>query len=195
MRGGQDLWKKIWTQKYSMPTSVEDILRLEEVLRGSTVWDLASQNRDIISRHAFWEIRDGNTAKFWEEAWQQRERLAGLQLLQDTYQRATTEGLHYVNEYWKEERQDETLRIWRNPEEWESNIDPEQRMVFAKEMESRRIKIRTSLDIIWWGSSAKGTFTVKEAYYLTTHQVQEEEEPGWKQIWKNKWWPKVTLFA
>lgn len=72
MRGGEDLWKRIRTQKYNMPTTIEGILRLEEVPRGSTIWDLASQNRDIIGRHAFWEIRNRSIDKFWEDAWQQR---------------------------------------------------------------------------------------------------------------------------
>ena len=62
--------KKIWTKKHNMPTTAEGILRLEEAPRGSTIWDLASENRDIIGKHAFWEIRNGNITKFWEEAWQ-----------------------------------------------------------------------------------------------------------------------------
>jgi len=62
-------------------------------------------------------------------------------------------------------------------------------------MESRRIKIRTGPDILKWGKSTKGTFLVKEAYYLATRQEREEEVLDWKQIWRNKWWPKVTIFA
>jgi len=53
MTGGEDLWKKIWTQKCNMPTTTKTIPRLEEVPRGSTIWDLASQNREIIGKHAF----------------------------------------------------------------------------------------------------------------------------------------------
>jgi len=53
MRGGNDLWKKIWTQKYNMPLTTECILRSEEVPKGSSIWDLASQNRDIIGKYAF----------------------------------------------------------------------------------------------------------------------------------------------
>lgn len=68
MKGGGDLFKIIWSQKYNMPTNTEDLLGLEEAPRGSTIWNLASQNRDIISKHAFWELRNGNSAKFWDEA-------------------------------------------------------------------------------------------------------------------------------
>ena len=106
-----------------MPSTLEGILRLEEVPKGSTIWDLANQNRDIIGKYAFWEIRNIRIAKFWEEAWQQRDRMGGIQALQSTYQKAATEGLKYVKDYWKEEELDETWRTWRKPEEWDENID------------------------------------------------------------------------
>lgn len=64
MRGGNDLWKRIWTQKYHMPITMEGILKLEETPKGSTIWELASQNRNIINNYAFWEIRGGSIARF-----------------------------------------------------------------------------------------------------------------------------------
>lgn len=42
MQGGKDLWKEIWTAKYSMQTTPEEILRKKEVPRGSAIWELAS---------------------------------------------------------------------------------------------------------------------------------------------------------
>lgn len=61
--------------------------------------------------------------------------MIGIQALQNTYQKATTKGLNYVNEYWKEERKDETGRTWKNPEESENNITPEQKVILVKGME------------------------------------------------------------
>jgi len=52
-----------------MPTKPEEIVRIRETPKGSTIWNLASLNKDIITRHAFWEIRNGSSTKFWEEAW------------------------------------------------------------------------------------------------------------------------------
>lgn len=69
MNGGNDLWKRIWTKKYNMPTKPEEILRISDTPKGLTIWNLASQNKEIITKHAFWEIRDGSSARFWEEAW------------------------------------------------------------------------------------------------------------------------------
>ena len=79
MRGGNDLWKRIWTQKYHMASTTEGILRLEETPKGSTIWELASQSRNIINNYAFWEIRGGSIARFWEEEWQQRDKIASIQ--------------------------------------------------------------------------------------------------------------------
>jgi len=59
MQGGKDLWKEIWTVKYRMPTTPEEILRKQEIPRGSTIWELASQNREIVDGNIFWEIREG----------------------------------------------------------------------------------------------------------------------------------------
>jgi len=47
-----------------MPTATEQILRKEEMPKGSAIWELTCQNRDIITEHAFWEIRNGRKTKF-----------------------------------------------------------------------------------------------------------------------------------
>lgn len=83
MREGNDLWKEIWRHKYNMPRKMEEIYRLEETLKGSTIWDLARKNRDLVERHAFWEIRGGSESRFWDEKWQQREKLSRIQKLQN----------------------------------------------------------------------------------------------------------------
>lgn len=62
--------EKIWKQKYNMPLTTKDILRLEETPKGSTIWELASQKRNMINNCAFWEIRGGSIARFWKEEWQ-----------------------------------------------------------------------------------------------------------------------------
>ena len=41
----------------------------------------------------------------------------------------------------------------------------------------------------------KGSFMVKEAYYLIGVQERMEVNPEWKIIWEGKWWPKIALFA
>eukprot|EP00253_Pinus_taeda_P006333 PITA_06333 len=64
-----------------------------------------------------------------------------------------------------------------------------------KEVESRKVKARTGKDIIRWGKSMKGSFTVKEAYYLADQQEVTERNQNWKGIWGKNWWPKITIFS
>jgi len=83
LQGAKDVWKKIWELKYNMPESTAGKLRIEEVPKGSSIWELASQNRDVVNKHAFWEIRGGGNAKFWEDGWQQKDKMAEIQTLQE----------------------------------------------------------------------------------------------------------------
>eukprot|EP00253_Pinus_taeda_P021717 PITA_21717 len=85
IQGGPDLWKEIWTTKYNMPLTPEEILREQDMPRGSDIWNLSIQSRDLIDRHIFWEIRGGQIARFWDEAWQQREKMLNLQGMQEIY--------------------------------------------------------------------------------------------------------------
>jgi len=100
-----------------------------------------------------------------------------------------------VRDYWKENELDGIWRKWIKPNEWDSEIDQEQKEVFMKELDSRKIKARMGRDILRWGNSMKGSFTVKEAYYLADTQVINEENQEWKVIWGGNWWPKVSLFT
>ena len=149
-----------------MPTAAEEIMRKEAMPKGSTIWELASQNRDIINRHAFWEIINGRTTKFWEEAWQQRRRMVEIQELQNIYRESMAKGLIHVKDYWKEGGENEMLREWIGPEECYNNIDKEIKARIIKDMDSRRIKNRDGPDILTWGETKKGTFTVKEVYII-----------------------------
>ena len=54
--GGGDLWKQNWTRKYNMPKRMKEILQYKDPPKGSTIWNLARQNRDLVAQHAFLEI-------------------------------------------------------------------------------------------------------------------------------------------
>jgi len=110
-------------------------------------------------------------------------------------QNADRDNRIYVKDYWKGGETDGIWKKWKKPEEWDENIDQEQQRTYLKEVESRKIKVRNGEDILRWGKTMKGTFTVKEAYYLIGQQERAEENTEWKTIWDNKWWPKITLFA
>eukprot|EP00253_Pinus_taeda_P026566 PITA_26566 len=170
-------------------------LRIENTPKGSSIWNLVSQNRELINQYAFWEIRGGEKAKFWEDGWQQKGKMKEIQTLQDLQQRAQRIGMDNVKDYWVEGENREIWRKWKKPGEWTENINLETEEIFLKEMDLRRIRNRSGEDILRWGKTMRGTFTVKEAYFLITRHNQDEEDQDWKRIWEAKWWPKVTIFA
>lgn len=58
-----------------MPRSLPGKFRSQNEKKGFAIWILASANRDLIRLHNFWEFKGGDKSNFWEEAWQQREKL------------------------------------------------------------------------------------------------------------------------
>lgn len=72
--------------------------------KGSAIWNLARLNRDLIREHSLWEIREGDKANFWKEAWQQRYTLNQQPRLQDIQQFITQMEEDVVQNYWLPER-------------------------------------------------------------------------------------------
>jgi len=66
-------------------------------------------------------------------------------------QKATEQGMIVVRDFWKRESQDEVWRTWKSPEEWMDQLREEQKDIYQKEMQTRRIHIRTRPDILRWG--------------------------------------------
>ena len=176
-----------------MCDSAVEILRRRETPKGSSIWDLARLNRDLVEKHTFWEIRGGEEANFWEDKWHQKERLSSIQGLHQIRDRIGGDRIH-VRDYWKANNPEESWRIWIDLTEWDRELSQDQKEAYMKEVESRKIKARNGRDILRWGNSMKGSFTTKEAYYLTVSQTGDEENPDWKIIWESNWWPKVSIF-
>jgi hypothetical protein len=42
---------------------------------GSAIWNLTWRNKTWIHKHIFWEVRNGKTTRFWEDAWQREPRM------------------------------------------------------------------------------------------------------------------------
>jgi hypothetical protein len=59
---------------------------------------------------------------------------------------------------------------------------------------SRKIQILQGEDILRWGHSSQGTFTIKEAYNIKTTPHPLPKEKVWEKIWATKHWPKISTF-
>ena len=59
---------------------------------------------------------------------------------------------------------------------------------------SRKIPVRDGSDILRWGHSTSGTFSVKEAYYLQENHPGQGLDLVWSKVWLPFLWPKISFF-
>lgn len=160
----QDLWAKLWRRKYTPNTTEGSLIRWNEDTPGSLIWTTAKQNRHLVVNHAFWEIRNGQIAFFWNDSWQQLPILV-QEAWADTFcTPATQAGLTKVADYWRDNPMDATWRCWKSNGEdlhIEAQVDlqPWYNMTNA-----RKIPTLLGEDILHWGHSPRGTFNIQEAY-------------------------------
>ena len=92
-------WASLWMAKYTRNCPIEERIRLTELSTGLVLWNSALQQRSLIQEHSFWEIRNGHSALFWEDAWQQLPKLEKPKLAR-LKQKCQNEGRHRVQHYW-----------------------------------------------------------------------------------------------
>eukprot|EP00253_Pinus_taeda_P018267 PITA_18267 len=63
-------WASLWMAKYARNYPAEELIRISKVSIGSLIWNSAKQHRNLIQQHNFWEVKNGNTERFWEDPWQ-----------------------------------------------------------------------------------------------------------------------------
>lgn len=49
-------WARHLKEKYIPECNNQDLIRLQEVLEGSPIWNLARKNRKLVQENNFWEI-------------------------------------------------------------------------------------------------------------------------------------------
>lgn len=104
-----------------------------------------------------------------------------LQALMDIGREAVKQGMYLVRDFWQRESRDEVWSIWRRPEEWMEQVAGEQKEAYQNKTQTRRIPIRTSLDILRWGHKTKGNFSIKEAYQILSTSGPKDMVNTWKQ--------------
>ncbi len=61
-------------------------------------------------------------------------------------------------------------------------------------LSKRKIKINEESEKLWWGYKQSGYVSIKEATFLLSMRMNEEEDPKWKKLWSSRVWLKITLF-
>ena len=68
-------WASIWKEKYVSSWQSTDLIKMSENIKGSSIWNKAWENRGLVQKNSFLEIREGDLALFWEDKWQQEPTL------------------------------------------------------------------------------------------------------------------------
>jgi hypothetical protein len=68
-KGKKELWDKIWKIKYVATILEDELISMEREHHESLIWNNAWSNRGIFQAHFFWEIQNGHSTVFREDAW------------------------------------------------------------------------------------------------------------------------------
>jgi hypothetical protein len=125
---------------------------------GSTIWNLSWKNKNWIQKHSFWEVRNGRTTRFWEDAWQQEPRMENPDR-EELQQEMIGQGKTKIHQYWKQRDGSDRWRIW-------DKLNPQNRArieTITKEVEEelgkRKIGVSEEEDQLRWGRKNGGNST------------------------------------
>eukprot|EP00253_Pinus_taeda_P021028 PITA_21028 len=165
------LWAKIWTAKYTNNMPQAELIRFKATISGSLIWNAAKQHHQLIQKHSFWEIRNGHSARFWKDAWNQQSKLSSV--LPPMIIPNRQEQQHAtVHQFWEHETEVAALE---------------------DELKKRSIQFEKNEDILRWGYLPKGSYSTSEAYNLIGDSTTRSD-PLWERIWGFKAWPKISHF-
>jgi len=162
---------------------------MTETSKGSSIWNSALMHRDLIQKHSFWEVKDGGTARFWTDSWQQFPCLVNVIQGIPAHHIQSQET---VNHFWQN-TQDMDRRIWKKGQEILPDSPEEVQRTLVDELQKRKILQGTEPDKLRWGYEEKGTYTTKEAYLLILKD-QLIKDKLWEKVWSPRIWPKISTF-
>ena len=153
-----------------MPCTIVRHLKIDRTPKGSTIWNLLAMNRNLIHVHSFWEVREGSIALFWEDSWQQREKLFSRLDFGEIFLYTNTPNHRLLNHYWCPNGND-LWRKWKDKTYWPEAPATQQWGNFSKEINSRKLRQVFGPDIIRCGYLTKGQYTIKEGYYIQSQHT------------------------
>jgi hypothetical protein len=159
-------WAQLWKQKYAPHIPEDQVIRLNNHIQGSNIWNTAWQNRTLVQHHAFWEVRDGGSALFWTDSWQQLKPLETMEELMALQRALHQNALLKVKDLWTMQTPHQRWRQWKTSHQELGVPETIDLQSWQAQANSRKILFREGPDILRWGHSTAGTFTVKEAYFL-----------------------------
>ena len=130
-------------------------------IKGSYIWNKAWENRGLVQKNIFWEIREGDLALFWEDKWQQ-EPILLKEDFKDLKTKTNIIGLPKVKDFWDQTNNTGKWRNWRNIVNREDIPLKAKGEALMKMLEQRKILVLEGHDQSIWGNNNEGTFNLKE---------------------------------
>jgi hypothetical protein len=130
-----------------------------------------------VQDHAFWELKNGESAMFWQDSWQQLKPLQDIGDLDTMRTAMEMRATLKVQDLWRPHEQHQHWRQWKTTHQelgLPENLDLANWHAQAKQ---RKILVREGADILRWGYSTAGTFTIKESYAIYSHHQGEGNQP------------------
>ena len=127
------------------------MVRFRENLWGSRIWKEAQENRGLVQKHSFWEVRNGQTARFASEALNQELVIScrdDSPLLR-TFLQNQSHGK--VADIWDTRNEDQLFRTWKERSWWQAQAPREDIEYFVSKLYSKRIAKNKGPDKLRWG--------------------------------------------
>jgi ribonuclease HI len=187
-------WAQLWKRKYAPLTPEDQLIRHNNYINGSNIWNTAWKNRTLVQNHAFWEIKDGGSALFWQDSWQQLKPLDTLEDL-TTLKNAMQQPVPpRVKDFWAAQDMPHHWRRWKTSHQELEVPDTLDLQPWHAHANNRKIRYQEGPDILRWGYTPAGIFTIKEACTLYGSPQEPDTEPIWNKIWHPALWPKISTF-
>ena len=97
-------WAMLWHQKYAARWPKKNLIRFAEDSPGSYIWKATQENIQLVQKHSFWEVQDGNSVLFLEDAWQQLPKLNERTNLGSLQQSLIMNNQRKVRDLWEPNR-------------------------------------------------------------------------------------------
>ena len=94
-------WAEFWHIKYAEGWDKKELIHLSEDIPGSHIWRTTWRGKSLVEDHSFSKVRNGQTARVWEDSWKQLAPLGCDEDFQKIRESCQSQGLIRVSDIWK----------------------------------------------------------------------------------------------
>lgn len=147
----EEPWALLWHKKYTVRWYKQNLIRFVEDSLGSHIWKASKKNKQLSQKHSFWEVRDGASTSFIQDAWQQLPRLEDRGDVEDLQRRLTTNLLEKVQDVWDPKSSTTQFRTWKPKQWWQAQASRVGLEDFYEHLQDKLIPIEEGPDKFRWG--------------------------------------------